>query len=154
MWTGPTHRPPPLVVTCGGQPPDLPPGGAPGYVAQPARMDEENLPVIYRMHTPEPEPKSRLERREVAWREGAASVVTDEHRAFVAKMALNAQETRQLNRELEVGRKRMDSGRAVKDIIDQQQGVGDALAQIATPNLVLKRSHVIFQMFLKRHLPI
>jgi hypothetical protein len=71
---------------------------------------DTDLPVIYRMHTPEPDPKSRLERRKVAWRKGAPSLVTDEHREFVAKMALNAQETRQMNRELEVGRKRMESG--------------------------------------------
>jgi hypothetical protein len=98
---------------------------------------DTDLPVLYRMHTPEPDPKSRLERRKVAWRKGAPSLVTDEHREFVAKMALNAKETRQMNCELEVGRKRMESGRAVKAIIDQQQGVGDALTQIATPNLVL-----------------
>ena len=74
LWTGPTHRPPPaapLVVTSGGQPPGSPPGGASGYVAQPARMDTD-LPVIYRMHTPEPDPKSRLERSQGGVAQGRA----------------------------------------------------------------------------------
>jgi hypothetical protein len=99
---------------------------------------DADLPVFYRMHSPEPQdPKSRLERRKVAWRKGAPSVVTDEHRNFVAGMAQTAKETSQMQRELEVGRKRMESGQAVKAIIDQQQGLGDALTQLATPSVVL-----------------
>ncbi len=144
MFTGPTRRPPPdapLAVTSGGRPPDPPGGGAAasasGYVVEPARMDTD-LPVLYRMHSPEPQdPKSRLERRKVAWRKGAPSVVTDEHRNFVAGMAQTAKENSQMRRELEVGRKRMGAGQAVKAIIDQQQGLGDALTQLATPSVVL-----------------
>jgi len=80
---------------------------------------DTDLPVLYRMHSPEPQdPKSRLERRKVAWRKGAPSVVTDEHRNFVAKMAQTAKENSQMRRELEVGRKRMQTGQAVKAIID------------------------------------
>ena len=39
--------------------------------------------------------------------------------------------------ELEIGRRRLDAGRMVGNVINQQQGLGDALMQIATPQRVL-----------------
>ena len=141
IYTGPTRRPPPaapLVMTSGGQPPDPPAGGASGYVAEPARMDTD-LPVIYRIHTPDPDPEypSRLKPRKVPWRRGVPPVITDERRAFVANLERAAKAVEKQQRELEIGRRRLDSGRMVGSIINQQQGLGDVLTQIATPELVL-----------------
>ena len=39
--------------------------------------------------------------------------------------------------ELQIGRRRLDAGRMVGNVINQQQRLGDALTQNATPQLVL-----------------
>jgi hypothetical protein len=44
--------------------------------------------------------------------------------------------------ELEIGRRRLDAGRMLGNVINQRQGLGDALTQIATPQLVLHISRI------------
>ena len=71
------------------------------------------------------------------WRKGAPPVVTDERGAFVANLERTTKAVEKEQRELEIGRKRLDVGRRVRGVIDQQQGPGDALTQIAKPQVVL-----------------
>ena len=85
----------------------------------------------------QPECDSRLKPRKVQWRRGAPPVVTDERRAFVANLERATKAMEKEQRELEIGRRRLELGRMVGNILNQQQRPGDALTQIATPQLVL-----------------
>jgi hypothetical protein len=98
---------------------------------------DTDLPVIYRIHTPEPDYESRLKARKLPWRRGVPAVRTDERREFVAKLAQNAVADRKEQRQVLLAQKSIEAGQKVGNVITQQQGLGDALSQIATPQLVL-----------------
>ena len=91
---------------------------------------DTGLPALYRIYTPEYD--SRLKPRKVPWRKGAPPVVTDERRASVANLEQATKAVEKEQRELEIGRRRMDLGRMVRSVIDKQQWPGDTLTQIGT----------------------
>ena len=99
-----------------------------------ARREERprtDLPVIYRIHPPEPDYEGRVKARKVAWRRGVPGVRTDERREFVAKLAQNAAADRKEQQQMLLAQKRIEAGQKVGNVITQQQGLGDALSQIA-----------------------